>query len=174
MYTHFANLLFAGMFASIGSAHLGFGTNQVHFGQALGWFAVPHAVCETAISSHADAAGLGQGKLQGDIGNFVALVKIFVPMVYGADRPPPPQLCAIFPTKIVRSFAKTGSVKYKAKAWEIKGLFSAGRAMAWGAANGIPGAAIYTASAWWLVSSLLFCLVRESDIRAMRTDGPVK
>jgi hypothetical protein len=87
MYTHFANLLFAGMFASIGSAHLGFGTNQVHFGQALGWFAVPHAVCETAISSHADAAGLGQGKLQGDIGNFVALVKIFVPMVYGADPP---------------------------------------------------------------------------------------
>ena len=72
----------------------------------------------------ADAAGLGQGKLQGDIGNFIALIKIFVPMVYG-------------------------------------------RAMAWGSANNVPGAAIYTASIWWLASSLLFCLVRPSDIRAV-------
>ena len=129
LHTHFANILFAGMFASIGSAHLGYGTRQVHCAQALGWVAVPHAVPETAISSHADRAALGQGKLQGDIGNFVALIKIFVPMVYG-------------------------------------------RAMAWGAANNIPGAAIFTASAWWLASSLLFCLVRPSDIRmvAVRSD----
>ena len=148
LHTHIANPLFAGMFASIGSAHVGFGTRQVHAGQVLGWLAVPHAVCETAISSRetlthflnlltddpshknfqrfadADAAGLGQGKLQGDIGNFIALIKIFVPMVYG-------------------------------------------RAMAWGSANNVPGAAIYTASIWWLASSLLFCLVRPSDIRAV-------
>lgn len=59
----------------------------------------------TAISQHADAGGFGQGKLQGDIGNFIALVKIFVPMVYG-------------------------------------------QAMGWGVRNGVPGAAIFTASGW--------------------------
>ena len=39
----------------------------------------------------ADAAGtkedgsakIGQGKLQGDIGNLIALIKVFVPMIYG-------------------------------------------------------------------------------------------
>lgn len=46
-HTHIANLMFAGMFAAIGSAHAGFGTLQVHLGQTLGWLAVPHAVCET-------------------------------------------------------------------------------------------------------------------------------
>ena len=52
---------------------------------------MPHAVTETAISVQADAAGknedgtakIGQGKLQGDIGNLIALIKVFVPMIYG-------------------------------------------------------------------------------------------
>jgi hypothetical protein len=35
-----------------------------------------------------------------------------------------------------------------------------GRAMAWGAANNVPGFAIFTASGWWLLSSLMFLLVR--------------
>ena len=35
-----------------------------------------------------------------------------------------------------------------------------GRAMAWGAANNVPGFAIFTASGWWLISSLMFLLVR--------------
>ena len=35
---------------------------QVHLGQLFGWLAVPHAVCEAAISSHADAAGLSAGQ----------------------------------------------------------------------------------------------------------------
>ena len=124
-----ANVLFAGMFATIGSAHLGFGTTQVHVGQALGWVAVPHAVCEAAISAQADAAGLGHGRLQGDVGNFIALIKVFVPMVYG-------------------------------------------QAMGWGSRHGIPGAAIFTASGWWLASSLLFLLVRPSDLHAVAAPAP--
>ena len=91
MHTHVANLLFAGMFAAIGTSHMGFGTAQIHAGQTLAWVAVPHAVTETAISMQADAAGtkpdgtakIGQGKLQGDIGNLIALIKVFVPMIYG-------------------------------------------------------------------------------------------
>ena len=120
-HTHVANVAFASMFALIGSAHFGFGTRQVHIGQVLGWLAVPHAVCETAISLHADAAGLGQGQLQGDVGNFIALIKVFVPMLYG-------------------------------------------RAMAIGAARDVPGAAIFTASGWWLISSVLYGLCTKKDI----------
>eukprot|EP01051_Picozoa_sp_SAG22_P014943 SAG22_NODE_1884_length_3377_cov_29.524100_3_plen_502_part_00 len=129
LHTHVANVLFAGMFAAIGSAHWGWGTNQIHAGQTLAWVAVPHAVSETAISMQADVAGnnpdgtakIGQGKLQGDVGNLIALIKVFVPMLYG-------------------------------------------QAMAWGARNNIPGAAIFTASGWWLISSAMFLMVRKSDV----------
>jgi hypothetical protein len=33
-------------------------------------------VPEAAIQTRAEAAGIGQGKLQGDIGNFIALIKV--------------------------------------------------------------------------------------------------
>ena len=36
--------------------------------------------------------------------------------------------------------------------------------MAWGARNGVPGAAIFTASGWWLISSLMFLFVKQSDV----------
>jgi hypothetical protein len=78
-------------------------------------------VCETAISAQADAAQIGQGRLQGDIGNAIALIKVFVPMIYG-------------------------------------------RATAWGAQHNLPSAAIFVASGWWLVSTVLWTRVSQSDL----------
>ena len=37
---------------------------------------------ETALTKLADDAGIGQGKLQADLANMVAVIKILAPMIY--------------------------------------------------------------------------------------------
>jgi hypothetical protein len=37
---------------------------------------------ETALTKHADAAGIGQGMLQGQLANMVAVIKIIMPPIY--------------------------------------------------------------------------------------------
>ena len=75
------NLISATAWTTIGTAA---STAQVLFGTVLmypfGVYLRPSL--ETALTKHADAAGIGQGMLQGQLANLVAVVKICAPPVY--------------------------------------------------------------------------------------------
>lgn len=75
------NLISASAWATIGTAA---STAQVLFGTVLmypfGVYLRPSV--ETALTKHADAAGIGQGMLQGQLANLVAVVKICAPPIY--------------------------------------------------------------------------------------------
>ena len=75
------NLISATAWTTIGTAA---STAQVLFGTVLmypfGVYLRPSV--ETALTKHADAAGIGQGMLQGQLANLVAVVKICAPPVY--------------------------------------------------------------------------------------------
>eukprot|EP01046_Picozoa_sp_COSAG06_P005141 COSAG06_NODE_226_length_19747_cov_9.234121_10_plen_377_part_00 len=77
----FGNLVSATAWATIGSAA---STLQVLAGTVLmypfGVYLRPSV--ETALTKHADAAGIGQGMLQGQLANLVAVVKILAPPIY--------------------------------------------------------------------------------------------
>jgi hypothetical protein len=77
----FGNLISATTWTTIGTAS---STARVLFGTVLmypfGVYLRPSV--ETALTKHADAAGIGQGMLQGQLANLVAVVKICAPPVY--------------------------------------------------------------------------------------------
>ena len=75
------NALSAACWLLIGTAR---STSQVFAGLAclfpLGAYKRP--ALETALTKLADDAGIGQGKLQADLANMVAVIKILAPMIY--------------------------------------------------------------------------------------------
>jgi len=77
----FGNVISATGWATIGTA---MSTVQVLGGQVLmypfGTYLRPSV--ETALTKHADAAGIGQGMLQGQLANLIAAVKIVAPAIY--------------------------------------------------------------------------------------------
>ena len=77
----FGNLISATAWTTIGTAA---STMQVLGGTVLmypfGVYLRPSV--ETALTKHADAAGIGQGMLQGQLANLVAVMKICAPPIY--------------------------------------------------------------------------------------------